>query len=449
MNRRLLVVTDNRFWLNRIGSNVRTLTLLQHLRSQGWAVSVAFLGCRYAHDADDLAALSMPVSFSLGTAVESVPVEAVSATSIGRTTFRQRVKRVRNLVRACATQWERPRPPGGLRGLVRELSLRARSHTISDYEDIRHRACVESRLQEDHPEWILINFVKWAWLHTAVPASCSTGVRWALDTHDVQHERQARFHALGEVHGLDISRREESHWLAKFDLVIAIQARDAALLRQMAPGSNVVCAMHPQTIIARSAASAASDQVTVGFLGSDMTPNTLAARELVERIWPSVLAASGVKARLILAGRVCEQLCGTPLPAGVSLLGQVADLTAFYAELDVVACPIRMGGGLKIKNVEALCRGKALVTTGIGAEGLENGAGTAYLLAEDGAEFVDIIVRLIANGELRERLSAAALNYAQTHFTPGVAFAELMAALEAPRDMHTPINDRGGTLAEN
>ncbi len=251
------------------------------------------------------------------------------------------------------------------------------------------------------------------------------------------------------MHGLDISRREESHWLAKFDLVIAIQARDAALLRQMAPGSNVVCAMHPQTIIARSAASAASDQVTVGFLGSDMTPNTLAARELVERIWPSVLAASGVKARLILAGRVCEQLCGTPLPAGVSLLGQVADLTAFYAELDVVACPIRMGGGLKIKNVEALCRGKALVTTGIGAEGLENGAGTAYLLAEDGAEFVDIIVRLIANGELRERLSAAALNYAQTHFTPGVAFAELMAALEAPRDMHTPINDRGGTLAEN
>ena len=433
LNKRLLVVTDNRFWLNRIGSNVRILTMLQHLRAHGWNVSVAFMGYRYTQDNAALAALSMPVSFSLGSAAEPGPsTPAAKANPAAGRSLRQRVKGARDILRASLTQWERPFPEGGFSGVLREIGLRANARRVSDFRDPRHVDCVQGRIKQDHPDWVLVEYFFWGWLRAAVQPTSRPGLRWAVDTHDIQYERQQRFHALGEAHGVDITRKEESRWLNEFDLVIAIHARDAAHLQTMVPRRTVVCAMHPQDAIAGLPTTTRSSGLAVGFLGSGMTPNTLAARELIEKIWPVVLTSGVAGVRLLVAGSVCEQLRGSALPPNVLLLGVVSNLDAFYDDVDILACPIRIGGGLKIKNVEALCRGKALVTTAVGAEGMEEGARTAYLLAEDPMEFSTTIAQLLDDHQLRQKVSTAALKYAQSHFEPAVTFAALMAALDSP-----------------
>ena len=407
--------------------------MLQHLRAHGWDVSVAFLGYRYAHDAATLATLPMQVSFSLGLAADSgssTPAE-IAAHSTTKS-LRQWVKSACCIARAGLTQWERPTPKGGLIGTLREIGLRARESRMSDFRDQRHLDCVRDRLKDQPPVWVLVEYVCWAWLRAAAQPWCSPDLRWAVDTHDVQYERQQRFHALGEAHGVDITRKEESRLLKEFDLIIAIQARDAAQLQSMAPRRTVVCAMHPQNTIAVSPNITRTASLAVGFLGSDMTPNLLAARELIEKIWPAVTTRGLAGVRLLVAGSVCEQLRGFTLPPNVFLLGQVSNLDAFYDHVDILACPIRIGGGLKIKNVEALCRGKALVTTAVGAEGMEEGARTAYLLAEDPMEFSTTIAQLLDDHQLRQKVSTAALKYAKSHFEPAVTFAALMAALDSP-----------------
>jgi succinoglycan biosynthesis protein ExoO len=141
----------------------------------------------------------------------------------------------------------------------------------------------------------------------------------------------------------------------------------------------------------------------------------------------------GERAQLLLAGSVCEVLDGARLPKGVLALGYVKDLEDFYRQVDVVVSPLRMGGGLKIKNVEALCKGKPLVTTPIGAEGLDDGAGSAFWIEESAAALASALVRLVDSPSLRGDLTLGALSFAERHFSHEAVYRELDTWLERGR----------------
>jgi glycosyltransferase involved in cell wall biosynthesis len=74
----------------------------------------------------------------------------------------------------------------------------------------------------------------------------------------------------------------------------------------------------------------------------------------------------------------------------------------------VIIVPLRVGGGTRLKIVEAMAKGKAIVTTRIGAEGLDLVHGTHALFADSPAEFAAEVERLLADPELAQRLGRAA-----------------------------------------
>jgi glycosyltransferase involved in cell wall biosynthesis len=101
-----------------------------------------------------------------------------------------------------------------------------------------------------------------------------------------------------------------------------------------------------------------------------------------------------------------------PNPA-IRRLGIVEDLGDVYKQASVVVNPVLIGSGQSIKSVEALAAGRPLVTTACGARGLLAGAGQAYLMADDPADFADCVIQLLKDPARRARLADAARTFAR------------------------------------
>jgi glycosyltransferase involved in cell wall biosynthesis len=165
------------------------------------------------------------------------------------------------------------------------------------------------------------------------------------------------------------------------------------------PNSVVVPAVPPELV----------NEPTLVFIGS-MTylPNCDASDFLIESIWPLIRSVVP-KASLLIVGAKPEQTrnYGKAVP-GVSFTGFVADLAALYRRLRVVCCPIRAGGGTRIKIIEAAAYGKPVVATRIAASGLDFRDGEDILLRDSPSEFAAACVTLLTSDDKCRALGAAA-----------------------------------------
>lgn len=170
---------------------------------------------------------------------------------------------------------------------------------------------------------------------------------------------------------------------------------------------------------------------TLLFLGSHgHLPNREAANRLVERIWPRILARLP-QARLIIAGAQSETVrTSAKPPQGVEFAGFVDDLDRLYGRVRAVCCPIEMGGGTRIKLIEAAGRGKPIVSTRLGAEGLTFRAGREALFAETDAELAETAARLLVDDELADGLAEAAFRRAHARFEARAVEAGITAEFE-------------------
>jgi glycosyltransferase involved in cell wall biosynthesis len=137
-------------------------------------------------------------------------------------------------------------------------------------------------------------------------------------------------------------------------------------------------------------------------------PNALAAEELVTQIWPIVRAAHPT-ATLVIAGELPERIrTFKEQHEGVKYAGFVPDLDALYESVRVVCCPMRTGGGTRIKIIEAAAHGKPVVSTRIGAEGLHFKDGEEILLRDSARAFADACIQLLRDDQLCARMGQAA-----------------------------------------
>jgi glycosyltransferase involved in cell wall biosynthesis len=159
------------------------------------------------------------------------------------------------------------------------------------------------------------------------------------------------------------------------------------------------------------------DGRTVVFFGTmNYFPNADGIRWLLDDIWPG-LARRHPRARLKLIG-------SHPLPdvvarqgPRVEVAGLVEDLPRHLAEAAVVVVPLRVGGGTRLKILEALSMGKPVVSTTIGAEGIAARAGEHLLIADEPGAFADAVGRVLDDPALAERLGAAGRGLAERAYS--------------------------------
>jgi glycosyltransferase involved in cell wall biosynthesis len=250
-----------------------------------------------------------------------------------------------------------------------------------------------------------------------------------IDTHDLMHVRREFANKLS--HGwVDTTPEEERSLLEKADVVIAIQPRELEHFRALVPSKKVLCVPH---YVSESAAVRSTDRPLAIIVGSDNPGNVDGLTAFLEEAWPAVRNTCP-NAELKIYGLLANRAA----PAeGMIRVGYVTDLRAAYREASVIINPLRFGTGLKIKTVEALARGKAVVTTACGAQGLEHGAGRAFLVEDDMKRFAEAVSQLLNDNEARKRLERAAYEFARREFSLEQVYGGLLEVLHNPATENT------------
>lgn len=233
------------------------------------------------------------------------------------------------------------------------------------------------------------------------------GPRRVLDLHNIESSlvgsyARVRGGAVGRLAQAEVSllRRAERRAVGTFDRVCVVSTADAARL----PGSAapLVCpnGCRDRAALPPSSAPAAAFVAMMGW-----TPNVDAAVWLVEEVWPLVRALVPA-AELALVGRSPAERVRALAAPGITVTGTVPDVAPHLQHAAVALAPLRMGGGSRLKILEALVAGRPVVATPQGVEGLEDLIGEGVVVAGDPPAFARALADLLLDPTASAALGA-------------------------------------------
>jgi len=201
------------------------------------------------------------------------------------------------------------------------------------------------------------------------------------------------------------SRTQERIFLKECSELWATSSAEAEQFRRISPGVRVLVVPNSLDENAIRPAPAAKEP-TVGFIGTySYTPNLHAAQFLAEQVFPRVLEQCP-NAILRIAGANMPGDAAAKLRTmkNVEVLGKVADSGRFMEDCAVLALPVFIRGGVPLKAIEAMARGKAIVASPELIDGLAIADGKEMLVRSASDSFAAAIVSLLGDALLRERL---------------------------------------------
>jgi glycosyltransferase involved in cell wall biosynthesis len=215
-------------------------------------------------------------------------------------------------------------------------------------------------------------------------------------------------------------RDYELRAMESVDAVVPISADDAADFRAL--GCTRPMQVTPCGVFLSEAGTSAVEP-NVGFIGSlDFRPNQNAVLWIADELWPRVIQRAP-EAKLSIAGSSPPDWLRERLP---EIHANVPDPAAFLRSLAVVIAPLRAGGGMRIKVLEAMALGKPIVATSVGAGGIDVHDGEDILIADDPDAFADAVVRLLRGPGTAARIGAAARETVAKRYASDRLAAELL-----------------------
>jgi len=136
----------------------------------------------------------------------------------------------------------------------------------------------------------------------------------------------------------------------------------------------------------------------------------------VRDIWPRIVVAHPDARLKIVGGRAPASLLSLAGPR-VELTGFVPDLRPHLAMAATIVVPLRLGGGTRLKIVEGMAMGKTIVSTTLGAQGIEAVSGRDLLIEDEPAAFADAVNRLLAEPTLGSRIGQSARQLAAQRYS--------------------------------
>ena len=237
-----------------------------------------------------------------------------------------------------------------------------------------------------------------------------------LATADQQRRRNGASHSRMlrslEAHAWE---RYEPRALRSVDAIVALTERDRG---QLADGVDKVVVIPLGTKVPPEPLNPyGQDDGSIVFVGGYAhRPNAEAAHRLATAIFPLVRRRVPGAALYVVGAEPTRELLRLQQD-GVVVTGTVDSVRPYLDRANVVALPVRLGGGMRVKSLEALAAGKAIVASGLALAGLDVVDGRDVLVAESDAEFAEKIVRVLGDPELRVSLAANARRFAVEHLS--------------------------------
>ncbi|MBC7250287.1 MAG: glycosyltransferase [Anaerolineae bacterium] len=303
---------------------------------------------------------------------------------------------------------------------------------------------LETLLREDHFDVIQIEEIMLARYGPALGTNVSPRPRLVFDTYNAEYVLQQRAFEtdvrdprrwVGALYSLIQWRKlrsYEARICRYFDCTVVVSEADAAALRALDP--NLPLAVVPNGVDVAHYADylpSTDDPVlppnSLVFTGKmDFRPNVDAVLWFVDSVLPLV-RQQVPDVRFYIVGQ-------SPLPRvqalatnpDVVVTGRVPDVRPYIAGAAVYVVPLRIGGGSRLKILEALAMGRAVVSTSLGCEGYPLTAGRELVIADEPEEFARAVVQLLRDPARRAELGRAGQRFTAERYDWGaiVSFLE-------------------------
>lgn len=265
-------------------------------------------------------------------------------------------------------------------------------------------------------------FIEHFWCAPYVEQLRPVARRVIVDVYNVEsawHQSMANSErgALGWAHRrfAHASVASERRWFPCFDRILTTSCDDARLVQAISPAAKVT--VYPNAV-PYMAAPARPERFEIVFSGNlEYAPNIQAVRFFHRDIWPALKARwPGLRWKILSrnAGAFRDLPATDPQ---IEITGFVEDAVAVIAEAQVAVVPLLAGSGTRIKILEAWAAGTPVVSTTIGAEGLEFRDGEHLILADDAGQFAEAVSRLLGSPADRTRLGAAGRGLYEERYT--------------------------------
>lgn len=231
------------------------------------------------------------------------------------------------------------------------------------------------------------------------------------------------------------------------DVVGAVTEEDARAIGHAAPHADVRLLPNGCDHVERASVHAGSARGNhLLFIGNfSYAPNLDAARVLITEIFPAVTRQRpGTTLAVVGADPPAWLARAAQSDARITVTGWVPDLADCLDSADVVVCPLRIGGGVKVKVLEALQRAKAVVTTPVGAQGLDRIHESPVIVRETAAALADACVWLLDSPEARRAQERHALAAARSLPTWNDAAEALAACWRATANVLSAVGSYRG-----
>jgi glycosyltransferase involved in cell wall biosynthesis len=203
-------------------------------------------------------------------------------------------------------------------------------------------------------------------------------------------------------------KRYELMAIQKFDRLVCIAETDEMVLQQFTnhnkietiPGGFIIkeADLKIQTPTANA----------IYHIGSmEWLPNQQAMEWFHNFVWPKVIQQLPL-AQFFMAGKNMPEAYQSWATANFKVMGEVEDAHAFAADKAILIVPLQSGSGIRMKTIEAMLMGKAVVTTSIGAQGLPIKNHEHCVIADAAEDFAKAIIDLLNNPEKINELGKAA-----------------------------------------
>ncbi|KZB93579.1 hypothetical protein AVM11_11980 [Sphingomonas melonis TY] len=306
------------------------------------------------------------------------------------------------------------------RGSPEEHALRQGPH-LDDWCVPRFAKTVADMVAERRPDVLWAHFV----YHSRVLLGPSNACRpvTVIDADNVFTGRREGIERAGVAYDwFSTTAAEELRGLRRADLVVAIHEGEAATYRAADALLDVVVVPYAPPLRLLPPASTK----TLVFLGARNPENEAGLRDFVDNAWP-IIRAANPDAVLRVVGSVGAAL----MPGdGIVLEDYVANPAMIWADAAIGLNTTSVGTGLKIKSVDTLAHGRPLVSTTVGADGLEAFDG-AVLIADNAPTFARTINALLSDPVLLATATAAAQGKAAALLDPERIFAPIERRLRA------------------
>ncbi|HZS10864.1 MAG TPA: glycosyltransferase [Nitrospirales bacterium] len=302
-----------------------------------------------------------------------------------------------------------------MRGLVGRTAF-----SVLNYDDTRMHAMVRRVLADGQFDVVQAESVQMS------PYCVGASAFRVLDLHNIESLLMRRYaqcaanplkRAYAEITWRKLAAYESSIY-GRFDHCLACSEEDRRIALRQAPEAKITVVPNGvdvrPVLPGRAPLPGPPRLVFVGRM--DYHANVDGMLWFCREILPRIRSRRGDVRVQIVGGHPSPEIRALEAKEGIEVTGFVSEVNPYVSDAAVMIVPLRVGGGTRLKVLEAMAMGKAIVSTTVGAEGIAVTPGADIVFADDPASFATAVLQLLDKPAHAERLGAAARRLAEARY---------------------------------